>query len=193
MRIKFKENQTAEDLICVDVGRPTIFNAEHHKFWTEFHNWVEDTEIEIVTNGIFELMKEYAEGDGGYGGYGGGGFMYCFWFQNQEDADVFKKKWGGWEPELMRYIPVNGMFSANDKTFRFHEEMGSKRYNELLEASEKNIESGIWDIVEYHQGNPFAMESEWKRLIESAEYAKLHGGTDLTNLTREERRNLLIG
>ena len=53
------------------------------------------------------MKKSIEDGDS----YGGGGFKYMFYFQTQEDAEVFKKRWpGSYQPELLithHYINEN--------------------------------------------------------------------------------------
>lgn len=80
-------NDQGDSLYWVNIGRPdileTTIDAER-----EFHDWVRDTDIEIVVSDAFAYLSTcIAETQ--Y--YLGGGFKYMFWFFSQEDKDTFIK------------------------------------------------------------------------------------------------------
>lgn len=81
--------EVPDDVIEVDIGRPSMFSDEDCDMWSKFHDWVISTSIGIWISGAFWTVKNFAD-DRKH--YAGSGYKYCFWFSTQSDADLFKSE-----------------------------------------------------------------------------------------------------
>ena len=103
------ETFSAEHML--DVGRPDLTCDDDFRKWTKFHQLVESSELRIIVNGIFNLMKEYCRTEQGYMG---GGFKYCFWFESNEAKLKFEKLANAiWKTKPDRIL------SADDSSLKF--------------------------------------------------------------------------
>lgn len=85
------ENAKKEDkdkLIELNLGRPNIFEQHNYESWEKIHKIIKECEIKIIANGVFFWLDSEMSNNKEYR-YGGGGYKYCFWFENKEDALKF--------------------------------------------------------------------------------------------------------
>lgn len=139
MIINLTKEETISDFIGVNIERPTFYTDSNRSWWLVFHNWVEEIEIPIIVNRLFFNIKKLIEdGDS----YGGSGFKYMFYFQTQEDAEVFKKRWpGSYQPEL---LVIHHYIDENENKLGVYMEKRSKKEKWFLEHKQKKIEEGHW-------------------------------------------------
>jgi hypothetical protein len=89
----------------LDVGRPDLTCEEDFHRWNLFHQLVENCEMRIIVNGVYNDMKEYCRTEQGYLG---GGFKYCFWFESDEAKLKFDKLARAiWKTEPERLLSVD--------------------------------------------------------------------------------------
>ena len=81
------EGVKSEELLMVDIGRPSFTNETQIEFWKKFHTWVQEGPVSMITSSVFWDMVAMLE-KGQF--YMGGGFKYCFWFLNEEDKVAFE-------------------------------------------------------------------------------------------------------
>ena len=141
--------ETNKGLFVVDVGRPTFYTVEAREEAKKFQTWIKECDIEIVVNGAFWTIEQMIAEESFYGG---GGFKYQFCLKSEEDVQKFKERWpNAVEPHKMTYIPEDNVSYiydvANSNKFRFWEERGSKRYNDLTVLMNKKLEDRSWKIV----------------------------------------------
>jgi hypothetical protein len=78
-------DDAGNNLYGVDIVRPDI-TEETIDSYRALHHWIEETEIEIVINGVYGYIDMCLK-ETQY--YLGGGFQYWFWFFSQVDLDAF--------------------------------------------------------------------------------------------------------
>ena len=88
MRIEFNENTKK---YMYDIGRPSFYDEEDCLVWQKVFTYIEETNIRIQVNGIYDGMRHYAFNNGRYGG---SGFSFCFWFESKPDRKQFAEKVG---------------------------------------------------------------------------------------------------
>lgn len=73
-----------------DIGRPTFLTDEEASKWREFHEWIKQIEFPIGVSSAFWIVEHMLQ-ENSY--YGGNGFKYCFWFNCEEDKNLFLVKY----------------------------------------------------------------------------------------------------
>lgn len=82
------EGVKSEELLTVDIGRPTFINKAQIALWTKFHDWVRHGPVPMIVSNAFWDMVTMLEKEQFYMG---GGFKYQFWFVTEEDKAAFEE------------------------------------------------------------------------------------------------------
>ena len=80
-----------KEYICVDIGRPDFYNDEMRDNYLKLHNFIKNTECNILVNNAFYFVDDLLEQGSGYSG---GGMKYMFWLESKEDLQVFTEQIG---------------------------------------------------------------------------------------------------
>ena len=70
-----------------DMGRPTYFEDEDFERWGKYFDFIEQSDIPIVVNGLYHRMREYCDQRKKYGG---NGYKFCFWFRSEKSREKFE-------------------------------------------------------------------------------------------------------
>jgi hypothetical protein len=85
MIVKFDNAKTYE---IVNLGRPSLFIPVDFARWRRIHEWIKNSEMEIVVCSFFYDVEIFLRNEQPYSG---AGFNYNFWLK-PEDAEDFQKK-----------------------------------------------------------------------------------------------------
>ena len=135
----------------LDIGRPSFFSDEDCLVWRKFFEYVESTEIEIATSGIYHNMRDIAFNNGRYGG---GGFQFCFWFNSKEARKEFAKEVGLIFKEKVSDFR-NIMFFAIKNETTGNREIDSVRFTPQYLDKANEIAEQLFVKIEKHTHKDF--------------------------------------